>query len=109
MPFAEVKDFIKQKILQEKQTEMVQKYIEDLKKSSKIVINEGFFKEEAKQGEAPAKAEGAMQRLLLRTPRRSRMPARPRRSRRPVRQNEADYSDGCALLRFFCRAFAGRR
>ena len=59
MPFAEVKDFIKQKILQEKQTEMVQKYIEDLKKSAKIVINEGFFKEEAKQGEAPAKAEGA--------------------------------------------------
>ncbi len=59
VPFAEVKDFIKQKILQEKQTEMVQKYIEDLKKSSKIVINEGFFKEEAKQGEAPAKAEGA--------------------------------------------------
>ncbi len=58
-PFAEVKDFIRQKILQEKQTEMVQKYIEDLKKGAKIVINEGFFKEEAKQGEAPAKAGGA--------------------------------------------------
>jgi len=57
VPFAEVKDFIRQKIMQEKQTEMVQQYIDGLKKNAKIVMNEDLLKEEAKQSETPAKAQ----------------------------------------------------
>jgi parvulin-like peptidyl-prolyl isomerase len=57
VPFPEVKDFIRQKLTQEKQTEMVQKYIEDLKKSAKIVVNADLLKEEGKQAETPAKTE----------------------------------------------------
>ncbi|OPY68587.1 MAG: putative peptidyl-prolyl cis-trans isomerase Cbf2 precursor [Syntrophorhabdaceae bacterium PtaU1.Bin034] len=59
VPFAEVKDFIRQKMMQEKQTEVLQGYIEDLKKNAKVVINEDVLKEEAKKDEAPAKTEGA--------------------------------------------------
>jgi peptidyl-prolyl cis-trans isomerase C len=44
--FDEVKDFIKQQIAQEKQKELIEKYIEDLKKSAKITINENLLKEE---------------------------------------------------------------
>jgi peptidyl-prolyl cis-trans isomerase C len=58
-PFAEVKDFIRQKITQEKQAEMVQKYIEDLKKKTKIVVNEDLLKEEGKKGEVPLTSEGS--------------------------------------------------
>jgi hypothetical protein len=36
---------------------MVQKYIEDLKKSAKIVVNADLLKEEGKQAETPAKTE----------------------------------------------------
>jgi len=57
-PFAEVKDFIRQKITQEKQAEMVQKYIEDLKKNTKIVVNEELLKEEGTRGEAPGQPGG---------------------------------------------------
>lgn len=63
VPFAEVKDFIKQKMSQEKQTEVLEKYIEDLKKNTKIVVNEEMLKEEGKKSEAsgtletPAKTE----------------------------------------------------
>ncbi len=57
MPFNEVKDFIRQKLTQEKQTEMVQKYIEDLKKNAKVVVNADLLKEEGKQAETPAKTE----------------------------------------------------
>jgi peptidyl-prolyl cis-trans isomerase C len=46
VPFDEVKDFIKQKILQEKQSELLEKYIDNLKKSSKITINEELLKED---------------------------------------------------------------
>jgi peptidyl-prolyl cis-trans isomerase C len=53
VPFPEVKDFIRQKMTQEKQAEVVQKYIEDLKKKSKILVNEDLLKE-ARSGEAPA-------------------------------------------------------
>ncbi len=57
VPFAEVKDFIRQKLTQEKQTEMVQKYIEGLKKNAKIVVNADLLTEEGKQAETPAKTE----------------------------------------------------
>lgn len=52
VPFAEVKEFIKQQLVQEKQKEVIDKYIEDLRKGSKITINEALLKEQA-----PAKPE----------------------------------------------------
>ena len=44
--FDEVKDFIKQQLAQDKQKELIEKYIEDLKKGAKITINEDLLKEE---------------------------------------------------------------
>jgi peptidyl-prolyl cis-trans isomerase C len=55
VPLEEVKDFIKQKNAQEKQKEVLEKYIEELKKNVKITINEALLKEE--KAEPPAKAE----------------------------------------------------
>ncbi len=64
-PFEEVKDFIKQRIVQEKQSDVLEKYVSDLKAKSKIVVNAELLKGEADkatpQGEAdkaapPAKA-----------------------------------------------------
>jgi len=55
VPFAEVKGFIRQKLMQEKQAEMVEKYIDGLKKSAKISVNEDLLKEEGNQTEVPAK------------------------------------------------------
>lgn len=46
VPFEEVKDFIKQQLVQEKQKEFIEKYIDDLKKTTKITINENLLKEE---------------------------------------------------------------
>ena len=51
MPFPEVKDFIRQKMTQEKQAEAIQKYIDELKKKSQILINDDMLKEEARNGE----------------------------------------------------------
>lgn len=45
--FAEVKDFIKQQMVQEQQKEVLDKYIDDLKKNSKITIHEELLKEQA--------------------------------------------------------------
>ncbi|MEN6616949.1 MAG: peptidyl-prolyl cis-trans isomerase [Syntrophorhabdus sp.] len=47
VPFAEVKDFIKQQLVQEKQKEVLDKYIEDLRKNSKITISEELLKDQA--------------------------------------------------------------
>jgi len=55
VPFPEVKDFIKQQLMQEKQKEVLDKYIEELKKSAKITINEDLLKDQAPAG--PAKPE----------------------------------------------------
>lgn len=46
VPFAEVKDFIKQKVGQDKQKEVLEKYIDELRKSAKITINEDLLKDE---------------------------------------------------------------
>ena len=46
VPFDEVKDFIKQQIMQGKQKELVEKYIAELKKNVKITVNEDLLKEE---------------------------------------------------------------
>ena len=56
-PFPEVKEFIKQKITQEKQAEILDKYVQDLKKNAKITINEDALKEESKKPEAGATTE----------------------------------------------------
>ena len=53
VPFAEVKEFIKQQLVQEKQKEVIDKYIEDLKKNSKISINEALLKEQAPAAAKP--------------------------------------------------------
>lgn len=53
VPFDEVKEFIKQKMGQEKQAEVLEKYIAELKKNAKITINEDLLKEEKKPAEPP--------------------------------------------------------
>jgi peptidyl-prolyl cis-trans isomerase C len=58
VPFPEVKDFIRQKLTQTKQAEVLQKYVEDLKKKSKITVNEELLKEETR-GQAPATGQNA--------------------------------------------------
>jgi peptidyl-prolyl cis-trans isomerase C len=57
VPFAEVKDFIKQKLAQERQQEVLEKYIDGLKKASKISINEELLKEEGKKPEGATQTE----------------------------------------------------
>jgi len=57
VPFPEVKDFIRQKLGQEKQTEVLKKYIDDLKKNAKIVVNEQAIKDDVRKGAAPAKSD----------------------------------------------------
>jgi peptidyl-prolyl cis-trans isomerase C len=64
VPFEEVKEFIKQKIAQEKQKELLDKYIQDLKKTAKITINEDLLKDEKQPGKPgagpePGKPQGA--------------------------------------------------
>jgi len=56
VPFPEVKDFIRQKMTQERQAEALQKYIDGLKTNSRVFINDDMLKEEAKSEEVPAKA-----------------------------------------------------
>jgi peptidyl-prolyl cis-trans isomerase C len=56
VPFEEVKEFIKQKIGQERQAEVLEKYIGELKKNAKITVNEDMLKEEKKAAD-PLKAE----------------------------------------------------
>ncbi len=56
VPFEEVKEFIKQKISQEKQTELLDKYVNDLKKEAKITVHEELLKED-KGAEGAAKPE----------------------------------------------------
>jgi EpsD family peptidyl-prolyl cis-trans isomerase len=60
VPFAEVKDFVRQKMTQEKQTEVLKKYIDDLKKNAKIVIVDEAMRDDAKKGAvAPAETGSA--------------------------------------------------
>ncbi|HOV90961.1 MAG TPA: peptidylprolyl isomerase [Syntrophorhabdaceae bacterium] len=54
--FDEVKDFIKQKLAQEKQTQALEKYITNLKSTAKITINEDLLKDE--RPVLPEKKEG---------------------------------------------------
>lgn len=55
VPLEEVKEFIKQKNAQEKQKEVLEKYIEELKKNVKITIDEALLKDD--KAAPPAKAD----------------------------------------------------
>jgi peptidyl-prolyl cis-trans isomerase C len=66
VPFDEVKEFIKQRLTQEKQGETLQRYLDQLKKESKITINESLLKsdkenkpEKQAQPETGVKSEAA--------------------------------------------------
>jgi peptidyl-prolyl cis-trans isomerase C len=59
VPFPEVKEFIRQKMTQEKQTEVLKTYIEGLKKNAKIVINEDLLKSDVKNSVTPPATEGS--------------------------------------------------
>ena len=56
-PFDEVKDFIKQRIVQEKQNDVLEKYVAELKAKSKITINADLLKSESEKA-APAGTKG---------------------------------------------------
>jgi peptidyl-prolyl cis-trans isomerase C len=64
-PYEEVKEFIKQRIVQESQNDVLEKYVTDLKAKAKITINAELLKGEAEKGgpavkvEQPAQAEPA--------------------------------------------------
>lgn len=59
VPFEEVKDFIKQQLVQDTQKEVLDKYIEELKKKAKITINEDLLKDQAPTGAAKPEATTA--------------------------------------------------
>lgn len=78
VPLEEVKDFIKQKNAQEKQKEVLEKYLEELKKNSKITINEALLKEE--KVEPPVKAESPDKTVSpqkVETPEKQEAPSKP--------------------------------
>jgi peptidyl-prolyl cis-trans isomerase C len=59
-PFEEVKEFIKQRIVQERQNDVLEKYVADLKSKAKITVNTELLKSESeKAGPPPGQAPGA--------------------------------------------------
>ena len=56
-PYEEVKEFIKQRIAQEQQNDVLEKYVSDLKAKAKITINADLLKGEAEKGGPAAKVE----------------------------------------------------
>ncbi len=56
-PYEEVKEFIKQRIVQENQNDVLEKYVADLKAKAKITINADLLKGEAEKGGPAAKVE----------------------------------------------------
>jgi peptidyl-prolyl cis-trans isomerase C len=56
-PYEEVKEFIKQRIVQERQSDVLEKYVSDLKAKAKITINAELLKGEAEKGGPAAKVE----------------------------------------------------
>jgi peptidyl-prolyl cis-trans isomerase C len=56
-PYEEVKEFIKQRIVQEQQNDVLEKYVSDLKAKAKITINAELLKGEAEKGGPAAKVE----------------------------------------------------
>jgi peptidyl-prolyl cis-trans isomerase C len=77
VPLEEVKDFIKQKNAQEKQKEVLEKYIEELKKNVKITINEALLKEEkAEPSVKPEASEKGTPPQKVETPQKQEAPAK---------------------------------
>jgi peptidyl-prolyl cis-trans isomerase C len=56
-PYEEVKEFIKQRIAQEQQNDVLEKYVSDLKAKAKITINAELLKGEAEKGGPAGKVE----------------------------------------------------
>ena len=56
-PYEEVKEFIKQRIVQENQNDVLEKYVTDLKAKAKITINAELLKGEAEKGGPAAKVD----------------------------------------------------
>jgi peptidyl-prolyl cis-trans isomerase C len=56
-PYDEVKEFIKQRIVQERQNEVLEKYVSDLKSKAKITINADLLKGESEKAGAAPNAE----------------------------------------------------
>lgn len=84
VPFVEVKDFIKQKNAQDKQKEVLEKYIEELKKNAKITIDEALLKED--KAEQPAKAD-APEKVV--PPQKVETPQKPEAPEKPEPQPKA--------------------
>lgn len=55
IPFEEVKELIRQQIIQERQGEILGKYIEGLKKKTKVTINEEYLTETKGEAKGPEK------------------------------------------------------
>jgi|GEM_PF-171748 len=94
--FEEVKDFIKQKMAQEKQAELLEKYISTLKKEAKITIKEELLKEEkpgaAKPGaktEAGDKPDTAAAKPAVKPDTAVKPEDRPEAAAKPVAKPEA--------------------
>jgi peptidyl-prolyl cis-trans isomerase C len=56
-PYEEVKEFIKQRLVQERQNEVLEKYVADLKSKAKITVNEELLKGDAKKDDAVPKVD----------------------------------------------------
>jgi peptidyl-prolyl cis-trans isomerase C len=56
-PFDEVKDYIRQNLVQAKQGETIEKYVEELRKTAKITTNEDLLKSEEKPAEKAAPSD----------------------------------------------------
>jgi len=60
-PYEEVKEFIKQRIAQERQNEVLEKYVTDLKAKAKITVNADMLKSDSEKAGPAPKAESPAQ------------------------------------------------
>jgi len=84
-----VKDFIKQKNAQEKQKEVLEKYIEELKKNAKITIDEALLKEDRAAPPEKADAQGkVVPPQTSETPQKPETPVKPEPQTKPQAKEE---------------------
>ena len=89
VPLEEVKDFIKQKNAQEKQKEVLEKYIEELKKNAKITIDEALLKEDRAAPPEKADAQGkVVPPQTSETPQKPETPVKPEPQPKPQAKEE---------------------
>ncbi|HME41765.1 MAG TPA: peptidyl-prolyl cis-trans isomerase [Syntrophorhabdales bacterium] len=60
-PYEEVKEFIKQRIAQERQNEVLEKYVTDLKSKAKITVNAEMLKSDSEKAGSAPKVESPAQ------------------------------------------------